>query len=139
MKNQRPRKRKTEKTNGKDVFVCIPDDQDFYLKLSLAKAPPKPLLAPELELYFSRHGVARFYDENGLFLEIWMGARKVRIGTQADIGAFIKTYYDRQGEEMPPDLTPDQLILGYATSAFVNCYQMKMNGNQARSQGQRKS
>ena len=86
MKNQRPRKRKTEKTNGKDVFVCIPpENPGFYLKFSLAKAPPKPLLAPELELYFSRHGVARFYDENGLFLEIWMGARKVRIGTQADI------------------------------------------------------
>ena len=130
MKNQRTRKRKTEKTNGKDVFVCFPDDQAFYLKLSLAKAPPKPLLAPELELYFSRHGVARFYDENGLFIEIWMGARKVRIGTQADIDTFIKNYYDRHGEEMPPDLTPDQLILAYATSAFVNGYQMKMNKKQ---------
>ena len=130
MRKQRTRKRKTEKTKGKDVFVCIPDDQAFYLKLSLAKAPPKPLLTPELELYFSRHGVARFYDENGLFIEIWMGSRKVRIGTQADIDAFIKNYYDRQGEEMPADLTPDQLILGYATSFFVQCYQMKMNGIQ---------
>ena len=130
MKNQRPRKSKTEKTTGKDVFVCIPDDQGFYLKLSLAKAPPKPLLAHELELFFSSHGVARFYDENGLFIEIWMGARKVRIGTSADIDAFIKNYYDRQGEEMPPDLTSEQLILSYATSAFVNVYQMKMNETQ---------
>ena len=122
------RKRKQEKSKGKDVFFFIPDtaEEGFYLKLSLTKTPPKLLSEHEIEIYFSKNGVARFCDERGVFIEIWMGARRVRIGTQADIEAFIYNYYARQGADLPSDFSAQQLILSYATVCFRQAYMLKI-------------
>ena len=124
-------KREEKKYKGKDVFFYIPDTEKerFYLRLTLTKTPPKPLSVSESEIFFSKHGVARFCDENGVFLEIWMGPRRVRIGTQEDIDTLIHNYYEHQDAEVPSDLTTQQLILAYATSAFMHCYQIKVNPN----------
>lgn len=126
-------KRQVEKSKGKDVFFMLPDTEKegFYLRLTLTKTPPKLLSVSESEIFFSKHGVARFCDERGVFLEIWMGARQVRIGTQEDIDTFIHNYYERRGEAVPSDLTTQQLILGYATTAFAKCYQMKVDTQRA--------
>lgn len=122
-------KRKKKKTKKKDVFFYFPDTdkEGFYLKFTLTKTPPKPLSVSESEIFFSKYGIARFCDERGVFLEIWMGAKRVRIGTQGDVDTFIHNFYERRGAKVPSDLTTEQLILAYATSAFAICYQIKVN------------
>lgn len=122
-------KREEKKSKNKDVFFYVPDTEKegFYLKLTLIKTPPKPLSVSESKIFFSKHGIARFCDERGVFLEIWMGSRRVRIGKQEDIDTFIHNYLERQDAEMPSDLTTQQLILGYATSVFGECYEIKSN------------
>ena len=124
---RRAMKREAEKSKGKDVFFYIPDTtkEGFYLKLSLTKPLPQDLSVLDAETFFSKYGVARFCDTTGIFLEIWMGARRVRVGTQKNVDTFIHNYYERQGAAMPSDLTTQQLILAYATTAFKNAYQIK--------------
>lgn len=129
-RNNTPMNRK-KKSKAKDVFLYVPDTEKegFYLKMTLTKEPPKPLSEQESEVFFSKYGVARFCDESGVFLEIWMGSKRVRIGTQEDVDTFVCNFYERRGAEVPSDLTADQLILAYATTAFAKCYQMKVNPN----------
>ena len=128
---RRQLKRDIEKSKGKDVFFVVPDTEfdGFYLNLTLTKKPETLLSEPESEIYFSKYGVARFYNEDGLFLEIWAGAKRVRIGTQADIDTFIHNYYESLGKEVPTDFTTQQLILGYVTAAFAKCYQLKVKSD----------
>ena len=122
-------KRAIEKSKRKDVFLFLPDTDlhPFYLRLTLTKKPSKILSVSESEVFFSKYGVARFCNEKGIFLEIWMGSRRVRVGTKEVIDTFIRDYYERQGVEVPSDLTTEQLILAYATSAFAKCYQIKID------------
>lgn len=125
----RQQRRFMKRKKKKDVFFYFPDTdkEGFYLKFTLTKTPPKPLSVSESEIFFSKYGIARFCDERGVFLEIWMGSRRVRIGTQGDVDTFIHNYYECRGAKVPSDLTTQQLILAYATSAFAKCYQVKVN------------
>ena len=73
---RRSLKREVEKSKGKDVFFYVPDSSEgFYLKLSLTKPPRSPLSKSEAEIYFSKYGVARFFNEDGLCFGD-MGRRK---------------------------------------------------------------
>ena len=128
-RQQRKIMNRKKKSKKKDVFLYVPDTEKegLYLKLTLTKKPPKPLSEQESEVFFSKYGVARFCDESGVFLEIWMGLKRVRIGTQADVDTFVHNFYARRDAEVPSDLTTEQLILAYATSAFAKCYQIKVN------------
>ena len=130
-RKQRRFMNRKKKSKKEDVFLYVPDTEEegFYLKMTLTKTPPKPLSEHECEAFFSKYGVARFCDEKGVYLEIWMGSKRIRIGTQDDVDRFVHNYYERRDAEVPSDLTTGQLILAYATAAFAKCYQIKINPN----------
>ena len=129
------RKRKKGRRSGsqKDVYFMLPEESrvaTFYLQLTVRKTIPKHVRNPEaIQQFFSKHGVARFKNEDGCFLEIWMGPRKVRVGTQADIDRFIRNYYERQGAAVPKDLTTNELILSYATASFTKCHLQRLDAS----------
>ena len=124
----RKRKRKQRKPKG-PTFICYPItecDVPYITKLSCTRPPiPRELSRDAAADFFSKCGVARIYDENDelLLIEVWMGARKVRHGTEQDISVFMRHYYERNGISPDEnDLTDRQMFLGYLSAVFSQLF-----------------
>lgn len=134
MVTKRQNRRKRQKSSS--PFVFFPNDSGdmpYIMKLSCQRSIPRNLSKEALRHFFSRYGIARIYDLNEqLQIEIWIGSRRVRHGTQSDISAFMRNYYERKNVVPDADLTDQQMFLGYLTELFSSFVSEVIQGSVAR-------
>lgn len=126
-KRNRNRNRKQRKPKGPTfIFHPITDnDVPYVTKLSCTRPVPRDLSRDAAADFSKKYGVARIYDENDelLLIEVWMGARKVRHGTAADVSEFMRHYYERQGIASSGDLSDQQMFFGYLSAIFAQLFE----------------
>lgn len=136
MKGQPRRKhrRKSRKQEAvKFVFYPLSDEDIPYItKLSCTRKIPNRLSEDAAVDFFAKYGVIRVYDlENNLQIEVWVGARRLRHGTGAEISKFMDAYYKREKIERSsdPDFTDWQGFLGYHTAVFSIMFHEKIDSD----------
>ena len=136
MKEQQRRKHRRKSRKQKKVkFVFYPlsdEDIPYITKLSCTRKIPSRLSEDAAVDFFAKYGVIRVYDlENNLQIEVWVGARRLRHGTGAEISKFMDAYYKREKIERSsdPDLTDWQCFLGYHTAVFSMMFREKIDSD----------